>query len=114
MTAPSEYLLEISDESLGMVPPSPPVAPRARTAARAILFAPDGKIALLRVGRHGFHKLPGGGLDPFMGSGATAAGAVMSGRRFIGIEIDPRWFDTACRRVEETIRNQEKEQTSFL
>jgi DNA modification methylase len=39
-------------------------------------------------------------LDPFMGSGTTGVAAVQMGRRFIGIERDPRHFDTACRRIE--------------
>jgi len=40
-------------------------------------------------------------LDPFMGSGTTGVAAVKLGRRFIGIEIEPRYFDIACRRIEE-------------
>ena len=39
--------------------------------------------------------------DPFMGSGTTGVAAVKLGRRFIGIEIEPRYFDIACRRIEE-------------
>lgn len=39
-------------------------------------------------------------LDPFMGSGSTGVGAVKRGRRFTGIEIDPRHFETACKRIE--------------
>lgn len=39
-------------------------------------------------------------LDPFMGSGTTGVAAVQSGRTFVGIEKDERWFDIACRRVE--------------
>jgi site-specific DNA-methyltransferase (adenine-specific) len=39
-------------------------------------------------------------LDPFMGAGSTGIAAVQSGRRFIGIEIDPRYFEIACRRIE--------------
>jgi DNA modification methylase len=38
-------------------------------------------------------------LDPFMGSGTTGVVAARRGRRFIGIEIDPTHFETACRRV---------------
>ncbi len=38
-------------------------------------------------------------LDPYMGSGSTGIAAVQLGRRFIGVEIDERHFDTACRRV---------------
>lgn len=43
-------------------------------------------------------------LDPFMGSGTTGVAAIKLGRKFIGIEIEPRWFDIACRRVEEATR----------
>lgn len=39
-------------------------------------------------------------LDPFMGSGTTGVACVKLGRRFIGIEIEPRYFDIACRRIE--------------
>lgn len=40
-------------------------------------------------------------LDPFMGSGSTGVAAVSHGRAFIGIEQDERWFDVACRRIEQ-------------
>jgi DNA modification methylase len=39
-------------------------------------------------------------LDPFMGSGTTGAVAVELKRHFIGIEIEPKYFDLACRRIE--------------
>lgn len=38
-------------------------------------------------------------LDPFMGSGTTGVAAVRSGRRFVGIELDRKWFDVACERI---------------
>jgi site-specific DNA-methyltransferase (adenine-specific) len=38
--------------------------------------------------------------DPFMGAGTTGVAAVKLKRRFIGIEIDPGYFDIACRRIE--------------
>ena len=40
-------------------------------------------------------------LDPFMGSGTTGVAAIQLGRRFIGIELDPGYFDIACKRIEE-------------
>jgi len=40
-------------------------------------------------------------LDPFMGSGTTGVACARLGRKFIGIEIEPRYFDIACRRIEE-------------
>lgn len=43
-------------------------------------------------------------LDPFMGSGTTGVACVKLGRKFIGIEIEPRYFDIACRRIEEATR----------
>jgi site-specific DNA-methyltransferase (adenine-specific) len=42
--------------------------------------------------------------DPFMGSGTTGVSAVMAGRRFVGIEKDPRYFDIACKRIEDAQR----------
>lgn len=38
--------------------------------------------------------------DPFMGSGTTGVSCVQTGRKFIGIEIDPGYFEIACRRIE--------------
>lgn len=45
---------------------------------------------------------PRGGtvLDTFMGSGTTGVAALQLGRKFIGIEIEPKYFDIACRRIE--------------
>jgi DNA modification methylase len=43
-------------------------------------------------------------LDPFMGSGTTGVAAVRMGRRFIGIELEPRWFDLSCKRISEALR----------
>ena len=39
-------------------------------------------------------------LDPFMGSGTTGVACARLGRKFIGIEMEPRYFDIACRRIE--------------
>jgi site-specific DNA-methyltransferase (adenine-specific) len=43
-------------------------------------------------------------LDPFMGSGTTGVAAVKLGRKFTGIEIDPGYFDIACRRIEAALK----------
>lgn len=45
----------------------------------------------------------GGGvvLDPFMGSGTTGVACARMGLRFIGVEREPRHFETACRRIRE-------------
>lgn len=44
---------------------------------------------------------PEGGLiaDWFMGTAAVGVGAVQAGRRFVGIEIEPEYFDAACERL---------------
>lgn len=42
-------------------------------------------------------------IDPYMGSGTTGVAAVKGGLRFTGIEIDPGYFETACRRVSEAL-----------
>ena len=48
---------------------------------------------------------PGGlVLDPFVGSGTTGIAAIKSGRRFVGCEQSPQYFDVACRRIEEATR----------
>lgn len=40
-------------------------------------------------------------LDPFMGSGTTGVACVKLGRKFIGIELDEKYFDIACKRIRE-------------
>jgi len=40
-------------------------------------------------------------LDPFMGSGTTGVACVQTGRNFIGIEIDPGYFEIAKKRIEQ-------------
>lgn len=42
--------------------------------------------------------------DPCMGSGSTGIACHVMGRRFVGIEKDPRYFDIACRRIEDAQR----------
>jgi site-specific DNA-methyltransferase (adenine-specific) len=46
-------------------------------------------------------------LDPFMGSGTTGVAAVQMGRSFIGIEKEKKYFDIACRRIEDAQRTQD-------
>lgn len=46
-------------------------------------------------------------LDPFMGSGTTGASGVKLGRRFVGIEIHKPYFDIACRRIAEALKQQD-------
>ena len=40
-------------------------------------------------------------LDPFMGSGTTGVAAIQLGRKFTGIEREPKYFDIACQRIEQ-------------
>ena len=43
-------------------------------------------------------------LDPYMGSGTTGVACIHAGRQFIGIEREPKYFDIACRRIEDAQR----------
>lgn len=43
-------------------------------------------------------------LDPFMGSGSTGVAAVRRGKRFIGIECVEKYFNIACRRINEALK----------
>lgn len=43
-------------------------------------------------------------LDPFMGSGTTGVAAVKLGRSFTGIEIEQAYFDVACKRISEALK----------
>lgn len=61
-------------------------------------------------------------LDPFMGGGSTAVASLKEGRAFIGVELDERWFDLSCRRIEAAYKQPDlfieppkpkAEQTSF-
>ena len=49
--------------------------------------------------------------DPFMGSGSTGVACINTNRKFIGIEMDENYFNIACDRMKEAIR--EKEQYLF-
>lgn len=48
--------------------------------------------------------LPASVLDPYMGSGTTGVAAVSAGCKFIGIEAETKFFDVACRRIEDASR----------
>ena len=40
-------------------------------------------------------------LDPFLGSGTTAVACVNTNRHYIGFELDPQYYDIACKRLDE-------------
>lgn len=42
-------------------------------------------------------------IDPFMGSGTTGVACIQLGRKFIGIEREPKYFDIACKRIEQAV-----------
>ena len=42
-------------------------------------------------------------LDPYMGSGTTGLACLRLGRSFTGIEIEPKYFDIACRRISDAL-----------
>jgi site-specific DNA-methyltransferase (adenine-specific) len=54
---------------------------------------------------------PKGGivLDPFMGSGSTGKAAILEGFHFVGIELDPDYFEIACARIEKAVQDKNKE-----
>lgn len=43
-------------------------------------------------------------LDPFMGSGTTGVACMNLNRKFIGIEIEPKYFEISCERIEQAQR----------
>ena len=45
--------------------------------------------------------------DPYMGGGTTGAAAVKIGRRFVGAEREQKWFDLACKRIEQATRQKD-------
>lgn len=46
-------------------------------------------------------------VDPFMGSGTTGEAALKLGRDFVGVEINPRYFDVAIRRIQSAAKQQD-------
>ena len=43
-------------------------------------------------------------LDPFMGSGTTGVACVRTGRKFIGVEIEKKYFDIAVKRIRDELK----------
>lgn len=60
----SKQIAEIHDEDIGLVSSSKSFADFSiRHAARAVVFDENQQVALLNVSNHGYHKLPGGGVE---------------------------------------------------
>jgi DNA modification methylase len=86
-------------------------AARRLTLPRAVLVKEGGAhptqkpIAIMRFTIDKL-RVPEGGtiLDPYMGSGSTGVAAVQMRHPFVGIEMEPKYFDIACRRIEEAQR----------
>jgi DNA modification methylase len=86
-----ENVIRPGDYGIAKIIPAAGDHPTAKSPALAGLF--------IRLHTAAEHLV----LDPFMGGGSTALAALRSGRRFIGVELDPQWFDLTCRRLEEVL-----------
>ena len=83
----------------GAVVYHPPVQSMAKNGR---LHPNEKPVGLLRIL---LQSLPDGLVcDPFMGSGSTGVAALQENRSFVGCEIDPAYFDIACRRIEDAQR----------
>lgn len=77
----------------------PPVQSMAKNGRQHPNEKPVGLLQIL------LRSLPSGlTVDPFMGSGSTGVACVKTGRPFVGIEMKPKFFEIACRRIEEAYR----------
>lgn len=77
----------------------PPVQSMAKNGR---LHPNEKPVGLLRIL---LQSLPAGlTCDPFMGSGSTGVACIEEGRPFVGIEIEPAYFDIACKRIEDAQR----------
>lgn len=85
----------VGSRDCGSVLYHPPVQSMAKNGRVHPTEKPVGLMKML------VRKVPGTILDPFMGSGTTGVAAVQMGRDFIGIEREPKYFEIACRRIEE-------------
>jgi DNA modification methylase len=73
------------------------VTPKPYKGAHFATFPPDLIEPCILAG------CPAGGtvLDPFMGSGTTAAVSLQHGRQFVGVELNPEYLELARRRVDQ-------------
>ena len=80
-----------------------------KEASRVFDFSPQGLKKVhptqkpLQLMKWCIDKLPKNAetiLDPFMGSGTTGVACAKLGKKFIGVELDPEYFQIACQRIE--------------
>jgi site-specific DNA-methyltransferase (adenine-specific) len=83
---------DMLDRGMGSVLTAPGVSPTARVHPTEKPIDLLAKIIRAAPGDEVF--------DPFMGSGSTGVAAIKCGRKFVGCEINPGHFDTACKRLE--------------
>ena len=78
---------------------------RARWEDSAITAHPCPKpVAIYERLIKAFDQPRGTVCDPFMGSGTTGVACAQLGRKFIGIEIERKYFDIACERIDNAQR----------
>ncbi len=53
-------------------------------------------------------------LDAFLGSGTCAVACVQTGRKFVGCEVEPKYFDLSCKRIEKAYRDFDNHFTGIL
>ena len=58
-------------------------------------------------------QLGGVVIDPFMGSGSTGVACKNTGREFIGIEIDEKYFNIAKDRIDNIEKLENSQMTIF-
>lgn len=99
----AEYVVWGSKGSMGDVGPCLPGVFRHSSAQGERLHM-AGKPVGLMAALLGIAPAACAVLDPFMGAASTGVAAMRAGHAFIGIESDPRIFETACRRLEKVSR----------
>lgn len=79
---------------------------KIRTTPRTDCFHPTQKPVELMEWLVKTYTSPGETvLDPFMGSGSTGVACIQTGRKFIGCELDPHFFDVAQNRLKTAVDN---------
>lgn len=89
----------VGSRDKGAVIYHPPVQSMAKNGRQHPNEKPVGLLRIL------LQSLPAGMIcDPFMGSGSTGVACAREGRDFVGVEIDPAYFEIACKRIEDAQR----------